>query len=60
MSEEYVQILKGHYGWDALMKKYDFNVALIPSQSALASLLRVNADWLLVDDDAQAALFRKR
>ena len=60
MSEQYVQILKGHYGWDALMKQYDFNAALIPSQSALTSLLRVSPGWLVVDEDSQAALFRRR
>src|SRR5206468_6651575 len=45
ISEEYVQILKGQYGWDTLMKRYDFNTALVPPQSALASLLRVSPDW---------------
>jgi hypothetical protein len=59
MSEQYVQILKGHYGWDALMERYDFDAALIPSQSALASLLRVRADWQVVNEDGLAILFRR-
>ena len=58
--EQYLQILKGQYGWDALMRQYDFNAVLIPSQSALASLLRVNPGWRVVDDDEQAALFQRR
>ena len=60
ISEQYLQTLKGQHGWDRLMKQYDFNAALIPSQSALASLLRVASDWQLVEDDGQAALFRRR
>jgi hypothetical protein len=57
---QYLQILKGQSGWDGLIKQYDFNAALIPSQSALASLLRVRPDWQLVEDDNQAALFRRK
>jgi hypothetical protein len=60
MSEQYVQILKGHYGWDILMKRYDFDAALIPSQSALASLLRVTPTWRLIEEDAQAVLFQRK
>jgi hypothetical protein len=60
ISEQYLQILKGQFGWDALMKQYGFNAALIPTQSALASLLRIGSDWVVVDDDGQAALFRRR
>ena len=41
------------------MKHYDFDVALIPSQSALASLLRVSPNWRVVEEDAQAILFRR-
>jgi hypothetical protein len=60
MSEEYVQILKGHFGWDALMERYDFNAALVPSQSALASLLRLRQDWRVVETDNQAVLFQRK
>jgi hypothetical protein len=60
MSEEYVQILKGHFGWDALMERYDFNAALVPSQSALASLLRFREDWRVVETDNQAVLFQRK
>jgi hypothetical protein len=59
MSEQYVQILKGHYGWDVLMKRYDFDAALIPTQSAVASLLRLSPDWRVISEDGQAILFRR-
>ena len=59
ISEDYVQILKGQFGWESHMRRYDLNAALVPSQSALASLLRVNAGWRLVEEDGQAVLFRR-
>jgi hypothetical protein len=59
ISENYVQILKGQYGWDTLMKRYDLNAALVPQQSALASLLRENPGWRLIDADSEAILFQR-
>jgi len=59
ISEDYVQILKGQYGWDTLMKRYDLRAALVPPQSALASLLRENPAWRLIDADSQAILFQR-
>ena len=59
MSEQYVQILKGHYGWDVLMKRYDFDAALIPSQSALTSLLRLTPNWRVIEEDGQSVLFQR-
>jgi hypothetical protein len=59
ISENYVQILKGQYGWDTLMKRYDLDAALVPQQSALASLLRVNPGWRLIDADSEAILFQR-
>jgi hypothetical protein len=41
------------------MKRYDFDAALVPSQSALASLLRENSGWKLIEDDGQAVLFQR-
>ena len=59
ISEDYVQILKGQHGWDTLLKRYDLESALIPSQSALASLLRENRGWRVIDGDNQAVLFQR-
>jgi hypothetical protein len=59
ISEDYLQILKGYYGWDALMKRYEFDAALVPTQSAIASLLRLRPDWRTIEQDGQAALFQR-
>src|SRR5258705_10815483 len=53
ISEQYLQILKGQYGWDTLMKRYDFGMVLVPPQSALASLLRLNSGWRVIQEDDQ-------
>ena len=59
ISEDYLQILKGYYGWDALMKRYDFDAVLAPTQSAIASLLRLRPDWRTIEQDGQAVLFQR-
>src|SRR5206468_291193 len=30
MSEQYMQVLKGQYGWETVVKQYDFNAFLVP------------------------------
>jgi hypothetical protein len=59
MSFEYLKLLKGEYGWDQVLERYRIDTALIPTQSALASLLRQRPDWRVIDDDGYAMLFRQ-
>ena len=59
ISEDYLTILRGQFGWNTLLKRYDLNAALVPPQSAIASLLRVDSGWRLIDQDSQAVLFRR-
>jgi len=58
--EDYLRTLKGHYGWDGVLQRYDVRVVLAPSESALASLLRTRPDWRLVEDTGDAALLARR
>lgn len=60
IAEHYLQILKGQYGWESLMKRYNFDAALVPSQSPIASLLRLRPDWQIIEEDSQAVLFQRR
>ena len=57
MADEYMQVLNGRNGWDRTMRRYRFDAALVPPQSAIASLLRISPEWRLTDQDRQAALF---
>lgn len=57
---EYLQAMDGRPGWNKVLEKYRFDTVLVPPSAPLASLLKMSADWQLVDDDGQAVLFRKR
>jgi hypothetical protein len=57
VADDYLQILNGQYGWDATMGRYRFDAALVPQQSAIASLLRLKPGWRILAQDSQAVLF---
>jgi hypothetical protein len=59
MLDHYLTILRGYHGWDSLMESYRFDAALVPSQSAIASLLRRDARWKIAEDDGRAVLFKR-
>lgn len=56
---EYVRIMQGHWEWDKLMDKYQFDVVLSPNGWPLASLLKRDSRWRLVEDDGMALLFER-
>jgi len=45
--------------WNDIMARYGVNAALLPLDSALASVLRERRDWKLVYQDQVAVLFEK-
>src|SRR5207302_10835101 len=49
--QDYLQIGAGGRQWRQLLDKYQFNLALCPSDSPLASLFKLHPDWTIVDDD---------
>ena len=57
VADDYLRVLSGHYGWDATLRRYRFDAALVPPQSAIASLLRLQPDWRIAEQDDQAVLF---
>jgi hypothetical protein len=59
LADDYLRILNGQYGWDATIERYQVNAALVPEQSAIASLLRLKPQWRIVEQDSQAVLFDK-
>jgi hypothetical protein len=60
MAGEYRQLLSGGPKWRELLSKYRFDLALIDSETALASLLRADAGWETVEDDGKIAMFRRK
>jgi hypothetical protein len=43
-------------GWEKVMEKYRFNLALIPVDTAAAQLLKQRPEWRVVADDGKEIL----
>ena len=50
-------LLQGAPSWQAILSRYRFDRALVPPEAAIASLLRTDPAWRIVDSDTQAVLF---
>jgi hypothetical protein len=59
VGKQYLTLLEGGYGWDAQMRKWNFDVVLIPVTWPLGSLLKQRQDWQVVADDGKTLLFRR-
>jgi hypothetical protein len=58
--EEGLRVWEACPDWVAIFGKYRVNAALIPVDSALATVLRERADWELIYSDRTAVLFVKK
>ena len=59
MAAEYNKIRGGQPAWKELLDKYRFDMVLGPVDWPLATLLRYQPDWRVVDADAKTILFQK-
>ena len=59
MGEEYLHLLQGAYDWRAIMERNGFDVALLPVDWPLASMLKLDPGWRVVQDDTKVILFRR-
>jgi hypothetical protein len=60
LGQHYLHMLQGQYDWEDNLKRYGFNVALVPVEWPLASLLKRSANWKIVQDDHQCILFVRK
>jgi hypothetical protein len=58
-ADQYLHLLQGAYDWRQIMGRYGFTEALLPANWPLASLLKQDASWRVVDDDHAAVLFER-
>ncbi|HEX5228286.1 MAG TPA: hypothetical protein VFW44_11275 [Bryobacteraceae bacterium] len=59
LGREYVHLMQGDYDWREIMARNRFDVALLPVDWPLASMLKMDPAWRLVADDGKAILFRR-
>jgi hypothetical protein len=57
LGQEYFHLLQGAYDWQAILRRHKFDVALLPVEWPLASLLKLDPSWKVVKDDSRAVLF---
>jgi hypothetical protein len=59
LGREYLHLLQGSYDWRAIVDRNGFNVALLPVDWPLASVLKLDPSWHLVQDDSRVVLFER-
>ena len=59
LGQEYLHLLQGAYDWRAIMDRNRFDVALLPVDWPLSSMLKLDPSWRVVQDDTKAVLFQR-
>ncbi len=57
--KRYLKIVDGNWDWQQQLQATGARSALVPTTSAIGSLLRLTPEWRLVYDDGQALLFER-
>jgi hypothetical protein len=59
LGQEYLHLMQGAYDWRTILDRNAFNVALLPVDWPLASMLKLDPAWQVVQDDGRVILFRR-
>ncbi len=59
IATDYMKLGGGHHTWQTLIDRYQFDVVLCPVDLPLASLLKYDARWRIVEDDGKTILFER-
>jgi hypothetical protein len=57
--EEYISLMNADFKWDQIVKRYGFDLMLLPVNWPLASVLKLSPEWRVVADDGTAILFER-
>jgi len=60
LGNEYFRLMQGSWDWDAILRRQRFEVALLPAEWPLASMLKQSHDWQVVADDGKSLVFVRR
>jgi hypothetical protein len=56
IGNEYLGLINGRWDWQQILGKYQFNLALVPTECAISQLLKLSPDWKAVEDDGKRIL----
>jgi hypothetical protein len=56
VGNQYLHMITGQWDWEQLLTKYDFNMAMLPVDTALAQLLKRHPAWRVTEDDGKQIL----
>jgi hypothetical protein len=59
VGNQYIALMNGKYNWEEILDRHSFDLVLTPPEWPLASLLKQNRRWRVVEDDGQAVLFSR-
>jgi hypothetical protein len=59
LGKEYLHLLQGEYDWRKILDRNGFDVALLPVDWPLASMLKMDPGWRVVQDDTRVILFQR-
>jgi hypothetical protein len=59
LGQEYLHLMQGAYDWRAILERNRFDVALLPVDWPLASMLKLDPSWRVVQDDTRVILFQR-
>ena len=60
VGNEYINVISGNWNWYQVMKKYQFNLALLPTEQPIVQLLKQSPEWHVVQDDGKHILLARR
>lgn len=60
LGEDYLKLMNGRPAWRTLLASYGFEAALLPVEWPLASMLKNEPGWRILEDDGKAILFQKQ
>jgi hypothetical protein len=60
IGDQYIHLSSGTWDWQKIMTKYNFDLVLFPVDGPLPQLLKLQADWRVVDDDGKRILLARQ
>lgn len=60
VGDKYIHVLNANWDWQKVMKEYQFQLALLPTEQPIVQLLKQSPEWRVVQDDGKNILLERR